>query len=72
MRKVYVIDLGLLIAAGTLAVVLTTKSGSSLVSQVLPEREAATLSKAAFVVGEALRPADQREMHGETGSEPDR
>jgi hypothetical protein len=72
MRRVYVIDLGLIFAAGTLAVALMAKPDSSLVSQALPEREAAILSKAAFAVGEALRPADQRETHGETISEPDR
>lgn len=72
MRRVYVIDLGLIVAAGALAVTLVAKHDTPLMSQALPEREAAMLSKAAFAVGEALRPADKQETHGETISEPDR
>ncbi len=72
MRRIYKIDLGLLIAAGAIAFVLTAKPGSSKVVDGGSVWEAANLSKVGEVVREAFGPSDQPGTHGEELSEPDR
>lgn len=71
MRKVYMIDLGLLIAAGTIAIVLTAKPVSSQVQDAGPDRAPASLAGHGVVVQEFSKAAVQ-EAHGEKVSEPDR
>lgn len=72
MRRIYKIDLGLLIAAGAIAFVLMAEPGSSKVADGGSVWEAANVSKVGEVVREAFRPADQPGAHGEELSEPDR
>ncbi len=72
MRKVYMIDLGLLIAAGTIAVVLTTKPVASQVAEAGPDQKLTSSPTPEVVVQESSRTTDQQEAHAETVSAPDR
>ncbi len=72
MRRIYRIDLGLLIAAGTIAFVLMAKPGLSAGADSGSVWERANLSKVGEFVREAFRPAEQPGAYEEEVSEPDR
>jgi hypothetical protein len=49
MRRIYLIDLGLLVAAGTLAIVFTSKSAASEPSDVREEAAVTAVSEASAI-----------------------